>query len=69
MPEFHAEEAAHAEWKRQVLGGQIILDDLDVQPYDLYSHQNKDIVRLSPEELKAQMAAKEAERAKSAAGE
>ena len=28
--------------------------------YDLYSHQNEDIVRESPEQLKARMAAKEA---------
>jgi alkanesulfonate monooxygenase SsuD/methylene tetrahydromethanopterin reductase-like flavin-dependent oxidoreductase (luciferase family) len=63
MPEFHAEEPAHAAWKRKVLAGETLLEDLDVQPYDLYSHQNKDIVRLTPAELKAQMAAKEAGRA------
>jgi alkanesulfonate monooxygenase SsuD/methylene tetrahydromethanopterin reductase-like flavin-dependent oxidoreductase (luciferase family) len=62
MPEFHAEEEAHAAWKRQVLDGETVLDDLDVQGYDIYSHQNKDIVRLTPAELKAQMAAKEAGR-------
>jgi hypothetical protein len=27
---------------------------------ELYAHQNEDIVRLTPEELKAKMAAKEA---------
>lgn len=59
MPEFHGEEAAHAEWKRAVLAGDIVLEDLDVQKYDIYSHQNEDIVRLTPEQLKAQMAAKE----------
>ena len=69
MPEFHAEEASHAEWKRRVLAREIVLDNLDVQPYDIYSHQNKDIVRLTPAELKAQMAAKEAERAKAGAAE
>ncbi len=69
MPEFKAEEPAHAAWKKSVLDGETVLEDLDVQAYDLYSHQNKDIVRLSPEELKAQMAAKEAQRAKAAAGE
>jgi alkanesulfonate monooxygenase SsuD/methylene tetrahydromethanopterin reductase-like flavin-dependent oxidoreductase (luciferase family) len=60
MPEFHGEEAAHAEWKKAVLAGDIVLEDLDVEKFDLYSHQNEDIVRLTPEQLKAQMAAKEA---------
>ena len=69
MPEFHAEETAHAAWKQKVLAGETVLEDLDVQPYDIYSHQNKDIVRLTPAELKAQMAAKEAERAKAGAAE
>jgi len=36
---------------------------LDTQPYDLYSHQNEDIIRMSPEALKAMMATKEAEKA------
>jgi len=69
MPEFHAEESAHAAWKRSVLAGEVVLDDLDVQAYDIYSHQNKDIVRLTPDELKAQMAAKDAERQKAGAAE
>lgn len=69
MPEFHAEEPAHAAWKRSVLAGEVVLEDLDVQAYDIYSHQNKDIVRLTPDELKAQMAAKEAERQKAGAAE
>jgi hypothetical protein len=59
MPEFHGEEAAHAEWKKAVLAGDIVLEDLDTKPYDIFSHQNEDIVRLTPEQLKAQMAAKE----------
>ena len=59
MPEFHGEEAAHAEWKKAVLAGDILLEDLDTKPYDIFSHQNEDIVRLTPEQLKAQMAAKE----------
>lgn len=61
MPEFTAEEPAHQAWKQDVLDGKIVLEDLDTQPYDLYSHQNEDIIRMSPEELKAMMAAKEAE--------
>ena len=60
MPEFHAAEAEHAEWKRKVLGREIVLEDLDVQKYDIYSHQNEHIVRLTPEQLKAKMAEKEA---------
>ncbi len=60
MPEFHAEEESHAAWKQSVLSSAIELEELDTTPFDVYSHQNKDIVRLSPEQLKAQMAAKEA---------
>ena len=69
MPEFHGEEAAHAEWKRAVLAGDIVLEDLDVDKFDLYSHQNEDIVRLTPEQLKAQMAAKEAAQKAEMAGD
>ena len=60
MPEFHAAEAEHAEWKRKVMARDIVLEDLDVQKYDIYSHQNEHIVRLTPEQLKQKMAAKEA---------
>lgn len=60
MPEFHAREVDHQTWKRQVLDRTIALQDLDTTGYDLYSHQNEDSVRLSPQQLKAQMAAKEA---------
>ena len=62
MPEFHGEEAAHGAWKRAVLERAIVLEELDTTPYDLYSHQNEDIVRESPAQLKARMAAKEAAR-------
>ena len=37
------------------------LEALDTEGFKLYSHQNEDIVRLTPEELKQKMAAKEAE--------
>ena len=67
MPEFHADEAAHAVWKQAVLTRDIVLAELDTTPYDLYSHQNEDIVRESPAQLKARMAAKEAAN-RSAAG-
>ena len=30
MPEFHAAEAEHVEWKRKVLAREIVLEDLDV---------------------------------------
>jgi len=63
MPEFHDADAEHQQWKRDVLDQRIVLEELDTEPYDLYSHQNEDIVRLTPEQLKAQMAQKEAERA------
>jgi len=61
MPEFHERQPAHETWKEQVLSGAVKLEDLDTQPYDIYSHQNEDIVRLTPDQLKAHMAAKEAE--------
>jgi alkanesulfonate monooxygenase SsuD/methylene tetrahydromethanopterin reductase-like flavin-dependent oxidoreductase (luciferase family) len=59
MPEFHAREAQHARWKADVLAGRLALDGDDADTYKLYAHQNEDIVRLTPEELKAKMAAKE----------
>lgn len=62
MPEFHADEDAHRLWKQSVLHRDIELPELDTTPYDLYSHQNEDIVRESPAQLKARMAAKEAAR-------
>jgi hypothetical protein len=33
MPEFHANEPAHQEWKRKVLDRQIELDELDTTQY------------------------------------
>ena len=42
-----------------MLNGNLVLEDLDTSDYELYSHQNEDIVRESPEQLKARMAAKE----------
>ncbi len=62
MPEFHANEEAHALWKAAVLNRTVVLPELDTTPYDLYSHQNEDIVRESPAQLKARMAAKDAAR-------
>jgi luciferase family oxidoreductase group 1 len=59
MPEFHAREPEHARWKADVLAGRVDLDALNAEGYKLYAHQNEDIVRLTPAELKAKMAAKE----------
>ena len=67
MPEFHERENEHQIWKEGVMNGAIKLEELDTQPYDVFSHQNEDIVRLSPEELKAHMARKEAEQRATAA--
>ena len=60
MPEFHAAEEEHQVWKQEVLERKRVLEILDTEPYDIFAHQNEDIVRLTPEQLKAQMAAKEA---------
>ena len=60
MPEFHALEGEHAKWKDNVLSGRLTLEDLETKVYDIFSHQNADIVRLTPDELKARMAAKDA---------
>ena len=65
MPEFRARQPAQEQWKQDVLSRMIVLPDLDTDKYDLYSHQNEDIVRLTPEQLRQRMADKE----KLAAGE
>jgi luciferase family oxidoreductase group 1 len=59
MPEFHARQPAQEAWKADVLAGRVELEDLDTEKYDLYSHQNEDIVRLTPEQLKQRMAEKD----------
>ena len=63
MPEFHAREPDHQRWKADVLAGRIELHDDEAETFTRYAHQNEDIVRLSPEELKRKMADKEAARA------
>ena len=60
MPEFHARDGEHQRWKEDVLAGRLDLADADTEAYMLYAHQNEDIVRLTPEELKRKMAEKEA---------
>ena len=47
-------------WKSQVLESRITLEQLDTSAHTVYAHQNEDIVRLTPEELKRKMADKEA---------
>jgi hypothetical protein len=60
MPEFHAREEDQRQWKSRVLAGSLALEELDTSAHKVYAHQNEDIVRLTPEELKRKMAAKEA---------
>jgi hypothetical protein len=62
MPKFHAREPEHQEWKADVLADRVKLEALDTEGFTVYSHQNEDIVRLTPEQLKQKMAAKEARR-------
>jgi luciferase family oxidoreductase group 1 len=62
MPEFHAREPEHQRWKADVLAGHLELEDAEAEAYKRYAHQNEDIVRLTPEELKRKMAEKEAAR-------
>ena len=59
MPEFQALEPAQQAWKADVLAGRTVLEEIPTDGYDLYSHQNEDIVRLTPEQLKQRMAGKE----------
>jgi luciferase family oxidoreductase group 1 len=59
MPEFHDRQAQQEAWKQEVLGGRLALEELDTTGYDLYAHQNEDIVRLTPAQLKQRMAEKE----------
>jgi alkanesulfonate monooxygenase SsuD/methylene tetrahydromethanopterin reductase-like flavin-dependent oxidoreductase (luciferase family) len=35
MPEFHADEPAHQDWKRAVLAGEIVLEDIDTEPFNI----------------------------------
>ena len=34
MPEFHAREEEHQEWKRAVLNREIVLEDIDTEPFN-----------------------------------
>lgn len=59
MPEFHERQDRQDAWKQDVLAGRIVLEELDTERYDLYAHQNEDIVRMTPEQLKQRIAEKE----------
>ena len=38
-PEFHAAEVGHQDWKRKVLSKEIVLDEIDTQPFrDRFGH-------------------------------
>ena len=39
MPEFHALEPAHTEWKQSVLSGERSLDAIDTSPFQMRSNQ------------------------------
>lgn len=39
MPEFHDRDAQHQEWKRDVLAGDIELEELDTEPYNVRTNQ------------------------------
>ena len=39
MPEFHAMEPAHAEWKQAVLSGDLILEDIDTAAFKMITNQ------------------------------
>jgi alkanesulfonate monooxygenase SsuD/methylene tetrahydromethanopterin reductase-like flavin-dependent oxidoreductase (luciferase family) len=39
MPEFHEREPEHQEWKAQVLAGDIELEELDTEPFNVRSNQ------------------------------
>lgn len=60
MPEFHERHAEQEAWKQEVLAQRTVLEELDTEGYELYAHQNEDIVRLTPEQLRRRMAEKEA---------
>jgi alkanesulfonate monooxygenase SsuD/methylene tetrahydromethanopterin reductase-like flavin-dependent oxidoreductase (luciferase family) len=39
MPEFHDREAEHQQWKQAVLAGDIELEELDTEPYNVRTNQ------------------------------
>lgn len=60
MPEFHAMEPDHQEWKRAVMAGEEALEDLSTQGVvTAVMAANDDIVRVTPDQIAARAAAKE----------
>jgi luciferase family oxidoreductase group 1 len=39
MPEFHSREPARLEWKRQILSGELVLEEIDVEPFRITTNQ------------------------------
>ena len=39
MPEFHAREDEHQQWKSAVLGGKLVLEDIDTDPFNFKTRQ------------------------------
>ena len=39
MPEFHAREPEHQAWKQAVLSGELLLEEIDTEPYHLVTNQ------------------------------
>jgi alkanesulfonate monooxygenase SsuD/methylene tetrahydromethanopterin reductase-like flavin-dependent oxidoreductase (luciferase family) len=56
MPEFHEREPEHQAWKQAVLAGEIELDEIDTQPYNLPSNQTPSS-KLKEQGISAQQAA------------
>ena len=40
MPEFHGYNKAHQEWKDAVLSGELALEEIDTEDYNIYSLQS-----------------------------
>ena len=39
MPDFHGREPEHQAWKSAVLAGELQLDEIDTEPYNLVTNQ------------------------------
>ena len=50
MPELHDHEAEHQEWKRKVLAGEIVLEEIDTQPFrDRYGPNSVQLAKTAAE--------------------
>ena len=59
MPEFHAAEPGHQEWKRQVMAREIALDEIDTTPHK--DRFGKTLERVQPGEISKAVKADAAE--------